>query len=70
MLLLTDHALLSQLGSPNGDWETFLETYYLQVERIAAKYGDEAQDAKWQASPASDKPRDSSDELQPIVVNA
>ncbi|MCP3957450.1 MAG: sigma-70 family RNA polymerase sigma factor [bacterium] len=43
----TDHALLRQLCGPDGDWETFVATYYPQVERIAAKKlrnPDEAQD--------------------------
>ncbi len=43
----TDHVLLGQLEGPDGDWETFVGTYYPQVERIAAaklKNPDEAQD--------------------------
>jgi phosphonate transport system ATP-binding protein len=42
----------------------------LTEEVIEMIYGDEAQDAKWQASSDSDQPQDSADEVQPIAVNA
>ncbi len=43
----TDHALLGRLGGSDGDWETFVATYYSKVEKIATarvRNRDEAQD--------------------------